>query len=329
MSMKRFVVCRVKKLKSNGGMVAAIRHNLRTPGTVVKGQVPARTHENITTGAADVGGLFSKIRERLKTATRKPRPGAVKLLEFVVSASPDLMATMTKEQQADYLRDGVEMIGAHVGAENLIGAYMHFDEKSPHIHIFAVPMHTEIRRTKHLEREVTTLNAKAYIGGRENLEALQTHAAEFLQGKGWDVVRGVSKRETNRLHVPLSVYHAQQRRDIDAMTAAAADHLDQAARENVRASKARRKVETEARAIAGFAASALSVNLAQQRRAAELDARAAGLEKWHAGLEQDAHVLEGIGLGLAAKRPDIAQMAPMGARANARAYLPSATPSLG
>ena len=164
-------------------------------------------------------------------------------------------------------------------------------------------MHTEIRRTKHLEREVTTLNAKAIVGGVERLEALQTHAAEFLQGKGWDVVRGVSKRETNRLHVPLSVYHAQQRRDIDAMTAAAADHLDQAARENVRASKARRKVETEARAIAGFAASALSVNLAQQRRAAELDARAAGLEKWHAGLEQDAHVLEGIGLGLAAKRP--------------------------
>ena len=111
---------------------------------------------------------------------------------------------------------------------NVVGAYMHFDEKTPHLSVMAVPIETSVRKTKKTERTVTTLNASHYLGGQAAMIQMQTDFALFVQARGHDLLRGEPKAETDREHEPLGAYWKNQAKTIDVAVAAAADHLDDA-----------------------------------------------------------------------------------------------------
>lgn len=282
--MSNFLIIRVGKLKNNSGLSGAIRHNLREEGAVIPGLDPSRSHLNIQIGASTRSDLFKSMRDRLATTTRKPRTDSVKVLEYMVSASPDYMNSLTYEDQKKYLLDAVELVKQKHGADNVIHASLHFDEKTPHAHVWAVPLVTEMRKTKHKEREIVTLSAKTSLGGREGLEDLQTSATAFMQERGWKVRRGVSKAQTNRLHVPLKSYHEQERERIESSIA---EHLDDAARASTKATDLLKRVkifsqEMEAKAQRGhavLAAHALAVHRSHDEVGFHLDARAKHLAK--------------------------------------------------
>ena len=236
-----YAIFRTAKYKTNHAIGGVMRHHLRENPGEVRGLDPSRTHLNITIGAADRPALFKAIKERIATATRKPRPDANRIIENVFTASPEFFQDMPYESQKAYLLQCVEFAKELYGPENVIGAYLHFDERTPHAHVIVVPIETSTRTTKKSARQVTTLNAGFYLGGAGKCIELQTRFAEFVQKNGHELERGQPKKDTNRQHIPLRQYYSE----IDASHQAATELLADAAHEASAAAQGRREVERE------------------------------------------------------------------------------------
>ena len=238
-----FAIFRTKKYKTNHTIGGLIKHHLREEPAKVKGLNPSRTHLNITIGAPDRPALFKAVKARITTATRKPRPDANRVVELVATASPEFFADKSHDEQKAYLLECVEFAKEKFGSDNVVAAYLHFDERSPHAHIVCVPLETSMRTTKTLTREITTLNASHFTGGSERMIQWQDDFARFVQAKGHDLKRGESKVETQRDHVPIAQYWNEKKREADAAQSAAVDLLTTAATEAKQAANLRRDAE--------------------------------------------------------------------------------------
>jgi hypothetical protein len=232
----------------------------------------SRSHLNVVIGAHDRESFNKAVRERIATCTRKPRPDANRAVEMLLGASPEFFEGKSYEEQKAYLSDCLDFAKEFFGEANVVGAYMHFDERSPHLSVMAVPIETSVRKTKKTERTVTTLNASHYLGGQAAMIQMQTDFALFVQARGHDLLRGEPKAETDREHEPLGAYWKKQAQEIDAAAVAAADHLDDAAIKSRVASDLLAGAVDEAQRT-GFEAQAMAV----QRGA--LDAERAALEE--------------------------------------------------
>lgn len=238
-----YAIFRTAKYKSNEKIGGLMKHHLREEPAKVKGLDPSRTHLNITIGAPDRRALFKAVKARIATATRKPRPDANRVVELVATASPEFFANKSYEEQKAYLLECVDFAKEQFGAENVVGAYLHFDERTPHAHILCVPLETSIRTTKKMAREITTLNASYYMGGNERMVKWQDDFVQFVQAKGHDLKRGEPKAETQRDHVPIAQYWKEQKREVDAAHVAVVDLLTTASSEAKQAADMRREAE--------------------------------------------------------------------------------------
>ena len=309
-----------------------------------EGVDPERSHLNVYEGAQDYDAIRAAVKARMATATRKPRPDANRLVELMLTASPEFFAGKSRDEQLAYLRDGVEFAKARLGADNVVSVGYHFDEGTPHVHVLAVPMVTRERVTKVAGRSmVTTLDAQRVLGGPQELEQLWTDFAAHVQERGHALARGVSKHEKAAAlqRVPkrktVRQWWVEQVAEVDAMHAATIETLADAATEAKAAAEIRRSAQREAVGVlqkltverSAVASHALAVHRAQQRQQLDLDVQAARLDHWHDELERAS-----FGLGIAAQRPVLAPetMAP-GANApgstGRSAWEPSATPGFG
>ena len=167
-SMSGAGVMRVKKLKGNGIITVAARHNRR----VIQAEMgatgsinPTRSHLNETlTGpstAADVGQLAKNL--MTAAGVVKLRKDAVMALEIVFS----LPHGHALDDRA-YFMACAEWAGlAFGGAHNVLSADIHRDEAAPHCHVLLLPM------------VKGRMVGNKLIGGKQMLMALQKdfHAA--------------------------------------------------------------------------------------------------------------------------------------------------------
>ena len=266
-----YVILRTEKYKTRNTIAGLVGHHLRIPGSKLDNVDLSRSHLNVVIGAHDRDSFNKAVRGRIATCTRKPRPDANKVVEMMLGASPEFFEGKSYEEQKAYLYDCLDFAKQFFGEANIVGAYMHFDESTPHLSILAVPIETSVRKTKKMEREVTTLNASHFFAGKDAMIQMQTDVALFVQARGHDLLRGEPKSETRREHEPLGAYWKKQAQEIDAAAVAAADHLDDAAIKSRVASDLLAGAVDEAQRT-GFEAQAMAV----QRGA--LDAERAALE---------------------------------------------------
>lgn len=223
-----YAILRTEKYKTPKSISGLVGHHLRIPGSKMDNVDASRSHLNVVIGAHDRESFNKAVRERIATCTRKPRPDANRAVEMLLGASPEFFEGKSYEEQKAYLSDCLDFAKEFFGEANVVGAYMHFDEKTPHLSVMAVPIETSVRKTKKTERTVTTLNASHYLGGQAAMIQMQTDFALFVQARGHDLLRGEPKAETDREHEPLGAYWKNQAKTIDVAVAAAADHLDDA-----------------------------------------------------------------------------------------------------
>ena len=267
-----YVILRTDKYKTRDTIAGLVGHHLRIPGSKLDNVDLSRSHLNVVIGAHDRASFNKAVRDRIATCTRKPRPDANKVVEMMLGASPEFFEGKSYEEQKAYLYDCLDFAKQFFGEANIVGAYMHFDESTPHLSILAVPIETSVRKTKKMEREVTTLNASHFFAGKDAMIQMQTDVALFVQARGHDLLRGEPKSETRREHEPLGAYWKKQAQEIDAAAVAAADHLDDAAIKSRVASDLLAVALDEAQRT-GFEAQAMAV----QRGA--LNAERAALEE--------------------------------------------------
>ena len=256
-----YVIMRTDKYKTREKIAGIVGHHLRIPGSKLDNVDPSRSHLNVVIGAHDRDSFNQAVRDRIATCTRKPRPDANKVVEMLLGASPEFFEGKSYDEQKAYLYDCLDYAKGVFGEANIVGAYMHFDESTPHLSILAVPIETSIRKTKKMEREVTTLNASHFFAGKEDMIQMQTDVALFVQGRGHDLLRGEPKTETRREHEPLGQYWKKKALEAEQAGLAAADLLNEAAITNKAVSdvldhvaKQANKVDSESVELAGMRA---------------------------------------------------------------------------
>lgn len=86
--------------------------------------------------------LQKRVNERIRELNlkRKPRKDAIRLLDFIVTASPEDMKKMDAETRKEFFRAGIDFLKSKYGEENFMYDKIHVDESNDHAHVGFVPV---------------------------------------------------------------------------------------------------------------------------------------------------------------------------------------------
>lgn len=207
--MDNYQVIRVEKIRGAGGrgnqMAYAAKHNLR--------ERPVRNADGSEKIEKIRGGSSEDIMKRWRQALPdKYRKDAVVGAHYVVTGSPGRMGELSRDEQNAYFRDALKYLTKKHGDENIIAATIHRDERTPHLHVLAVPKVE--RERKGTGEKYETLSFKSFYNGKGGLSRLQTEFHEQVS-KGYGFQRGV--RYSTAKHIPPKQYYDDMNRRWEKM----------------------------------------------------------------------------------------------------------------
>lgn len=156
----RFAILRVQKVKSMEALRAGMRHVFREQDT--PNADPDRLSQNTTLVVKSTKAGLARAESIIPEKRRKD---AVIALEYLVTASPEALKAMGEGERYDYFNRAWQWLVKRHGAANVIGAAVHRDETSEHMHVYVVPKIGD------------RLCAKEFMGGPKGLAMMQTKFA--------------------------------------------------------------------------------------------------------------------------------------------------------
>ena len=142
----------------------------------------------------------AEAERQIKDAGCRTRSDSVRLVEALVTATPEFFKGKKKAEIKAYFQEALDFIREHQDQKTIISAVVHMDEKSPHMHLCFVPL-TEDGR----------LCAKEIVGNKKKLTQWQDRFWEHMVKKYPDLERGESASETGRDHIPPRVFKEMTR----------------------------------------------------------------------------------------------------------------------
>ena len=142
----------------------------------------------------------SEAERQIKEAGCRTRTDSVRLVETVITASPEFFKNKSMKEIRAFFREALEFIKQKQNPNTIISAVVHMDEKTPHMHLSFVPL-TEDGR----------LSAKEIVGNKKKLTKWQDAYWEHMVRKYPELERGQSAGETGRDHIPPRVFKEMTR----------------------------------------------------------------------------------------------------------------------
>lgn len=190
------------------------RHNDRTNN--VKNADPDLTHMNQTWSRYGSNDLKNDIESHIAEKGVKVRKNSVKAIEHLITFSPEFSKLKkAKSDNGDYIlrgngsevksyfTDAIRWLKKTYGKENLVHFTVHFDEKTPHMHAYIVPVREKEVKWKNKGGEgmkiVSSLCARDYLGGKEKMKSMQDSFHESVKSHGLD--RGQRGSLANHEHI--------------------------------------------------------------------------------------------------------------------------------
>ena len=134
-------------------------------------------HETAASNYAEV--IQNRIDDLL--LVKAVRKDAVRMCGLIVTSDKAFFDALTPEETRRFFEESKAFLTEFVGAENVVSAMVHMDEKTPHMHFFHVPVTQDGR-----------LNANK-IYTRQSLRKLQSELPAYLQSRGFAIERGVEQ----------------------------------------------------------------------------------------------------------------------------------------
>lgn len=189
--MSNFSIIRTEKIKSIRDLRGHLAHNTRSQN--VSNADQERLHLNsIPKSHCTVQKCYERYLAVL--GDHKPRKNAVLAREFVITASPEAMNSMSKHEEMSYFKSSLDFVSSQMGGEdNLISLAIHRDESTSHMHlIFACIVDGK-------------LNDRALLGGhKDRLSEFQTDFHNKV-GCSYGLKRGIEK--SSGRHVPQKEFY--------------------------------------------------------------------------------------------------------------------------
>ncbi len=115
------------------------------------------------------------------------RKDSVRVVEALVTASPEFFKDKTNREIKAYFEYALEFLRSKQNTQTFISAVVHMDEKTPHLHLCFVPLTADGR-----------LSAKEIIGNRKNLVKWQDEFWQHMVKQYPELERGESASQTGR-----------------------------------------------------------------------------------------------------------------------------------
>lgn len=127
------------------------------------------------------------------------RKDAVRMCGLIVTSDKAFFDGLTPEETRRFFEESKAFLTEFVGAENVVSAMVHMDEKTPHMHFLHVPVTPDGR-----------LNANK-IYTRQSLRKLQSGLPAHLQSRGFVIERGVEQTPGSvKKHLDTREFKQQQ-----------------------------------------------------------------------------------------------------------------------
>lgn len=179
----KYAIINLKKMQ-NKDLAKIAEHNRRESpdGKYSNPNIdPDRTHLNIRRSdhpeKEELKTLIDRRISEREIQKKKVRKDAVKMISVLVSASPEYMNSLNREDQIHYFDECFKFCQRRFGKKNCIEMNVHFDETTPHAHVSIVP----IIKGKLCAKELIT---------RKFLFDLQDEFPKAMRERGFDVERG-------------------------------------------------------------------------------------------------------------------------------------------
>lgn len=173
--------------------------------------------------------------------------------ELMLSASPEYFEGKSREEIEDWAKTSLSFVTEKIGIEekNILHAVVHLDESTPHLHVVAVPLVEKYDGRK--KENVLAISRKHFIKTREDMAKVQTDYVEFMNGRGFELERGMEK--SGAKHLDVARYKIK----------ATGEQLEQVTAELHKATAAKEQAEKEKQLL--------------EKRLAELQERVQSVEK--------------------------------------------------
>ena len=135
------------------------------------------------------------IRKRIEEVGCRTRKDSVVLQDSICTASPEFFKGKTSRETEDFFRTAYRFYCKTFGADNIISAVVHLDERTPHMHVCFVPITKDGK-----------LSSKTVIGGPAGLVKLQDDFYSHMFYQFSELKRGIPKRITHRKHLPTYLF---------------------------------------------------------------------------------------------------------------------------
>ena len=129
--------------------------------------------------------------QQIKAAGCRVRSDSVRLVETIVTASPEFFQGRSPEETMAFFREALAFLSERLRPETILSAVVHLDEKTPHMHLVFVPITPDGR-----------LSAKDIVGNKKKLTEWQDAFWERMAAKYPELERGESASKTGRSHIP-------------------------------------------------------------------------------------------------------------------------------
>lgn len=187
-----FSICRIAKVKA-GGVTGIQIHDRREKEGV------SHTNDDIDWTKTKENVDLLEQQERFRTVVsnriaelnlkRQPRSDATVMCQCLVTSDNTFFETRNRQEQTEYFKKSLDFIKERYGEKNLVSATIHYDERTPHMHINFVPV-TEDGR----------LCARDLFSPKQ-LRTLQDDYNRFVRENGYDLERGQIDSKTKHLEV--------------------------------------------------------------------------------------------------------------------------------
>ena len=220
-------IFRVSGIKTTADLRGAGKHNLDRKSETNKDIDLERSHENITLKNCDgtYNQMFDYVARDLKSqheeqmeTTRKSRQKSFHdkinddkadvACEFLMSATPEYFEGMSHERIREWGKSSLDFVTDEIGIDkdNILHAVVHMDEKTPHLHVVAVPLIEKYDGRR--KKDVLAISRKHFIKSREDMSKVQTRYAEHMNEKGFSLERGLEK--SGAKHLDVARYKVQE-----------------------------------------------------------------------------------------------------------------------
>ena len=146
------------------------------------------------------------ITGRFNVDTTSDRNATKVLSCFVMSGSHDLMASMTREEQIEYFRAGLDFLKQEYPTFHVVDSRIHFDEKGlPHMHSSMLPIHEKEDGSK-------SFNVSKHQKGKDYFRGFQDRFYDHMRERYPD--KDLQRTDPNRDHdKKLSVREYKENQD--------------------------------------------------------------------------------------------------------------------